>query len=265
MTNRVRRSAGTATLIGLVATIGLGLSARTARTQQVFDPTDLIGADGSFANRLFGGMNKPRIEPKGDWAEIIMANARWIVVQNAQGQQFPIAYDAIRQFVVRWPTRLDIVAPGAYLEVTGVDVGSNQIRTNHIDVYEGNARSMVSPTMLRLFGNNRVLTPFDLEQTQIYGGVIPFTGAEAGIPPRIHTVGTIMGLDPLRVGVQGNNWVAVLPSEEGLDMTQVTVGSPTHVKRGDLAYIIPEAAGPKSLSVGRFILYKKMPYRAFVE
>ena len=269
MANRVRRSAWTASLIGLMVVIALGLSARTARTQtqvpDFFEPGDLIGADGSFANRLFGGMNKPRVEPKGDWAEVIMANARWVVVQNATGQQYPISYDAIRQFVVRWPTQLNLVGPGALLEVTGVDIGSNQIQTNHIDVYEGTARSMVSPTMLRLFGANRVLTPFDLEQTQLYGGVIPFTGAEAGIPPRIHTVGSIIGLDPLRVGVQGNNWVAVLPSNDGLDMTQVTVGAPAYVKRGDLAYIIPESAGSKSLTVGRLILYKKMPFRAFVE
>ena len=268
MANRVRRSAWAASLLGLVAATALGLSARTARTQVQtpvgFDPADLIGADGSFANRLMGGMNKPRVDPKGDWAEVIMANARWIVVQNAAGQQFPISYDGIQQFVVRWPTQLNLLTPGALLEVTGVDIGSNRIQTNHIDVYEGTARSMVSPTMLRLFGANRVLTPFDLDQT-LYGGVIPFTGAESGIPPRIHAVGSVIGLDPLRVGVQGNNWVAVLPSDDGLDMTQVTTGTPAYVKRGDLAYIIPQAAGSKSLSVNRLILYKKVPFRAFVE
>lgn len=254
----------------LATAVGLGLlglpsspTAALAQEPLPFDPTDMVGADGSFANRLFGGMTKPRVEPAGDWAEVIMANSRWLVVQNAQGQQFPVSFDAIRQYVVRWPTRLEMVTPSAFLEVTGNDVGSNTVRTNHIDVYEGNARSLVTPTVLRLLGAGRTITPFDLEQTQLYGAVIPFSPAETAIPPRIHAVGTIQGLDPLRVGVEGNNWVAILPSEEGLDMTQVTLGTPSHVKKGDLVYLIPETATPKTLAIARLILYKKIPYRAF--
>jgi hypothetical protein len=262
MANRVRWRAWMTFFVAASAAL-LVLTTTSEVAAQIPDAPPMYGADGAWANRLFGGMTKPQVEPQGDWGEVIMANGRWVVLQNSLGQQLPVTYDQIRQFVVRWPTRLDIVAADAFLEVTGVDIGSNQMRTDHIDVYEGNARSLVTPTMLRLFGANRVLTPFDLEQAQLYGAVIPFAAEEAGIPPRIHAVGNIQGYDPLRVGVAGNNWVAILPSEQGLDMTQVTLGTPSYVKKGDLVYYVPENAGPKSLAVGRFILYKKIPFRSF--
>lgn len=264
MATRLRRREWSAIVVVSLVAAGPFLAARDGRTQAI-DAPPMYGADGAFGARLLSGMNKPTVEPRGDWAEVIMANSRWLVVQNAAGQQFPISYDSIRQFVVRWPTRLDLVSPGSLLEVTGVDVGSNQMRANHIDVYEGNARTLVTPTMLRLFGANRVLNPLDVEQAQLYGAIFPFSPAETAMPPRIHVVGAILGLDPLRVGVEGNNWVAVLPSPDGLDMTQVTLGSPTHVKKGDPVYYIPENASTKTLSVSRLILYKKVFFRSFAD
>lgn len=255
---------GLGTRSGLVLAAILGLSSLPAANAQDGSPSLMYGGEGPAANRLLGGINKPNIPPQGAWGEVIMANGRWVVLQNADGQQFPISYDSVQQFVVRWPTRLEIVAADAFFEVTGVDLGSNQIRTDHVDVYEANARSMVTPTMLRLFGANRVLNPLDVEQQQIYGAIFPFSPEEQGIPPRVHIVGTAIGVDPLRVAAPGNNWVAVHPAETGFSMTQVTVGSPTYTKKGDVAYYIPIDAGPKSLTVGRLILYKDMPFRAFV-
>ena len=263
MANRVRHRAGFPLLgiLSLLATVFA--TAWPAGSQDLDGVPPLYGADGSWAAKALGGLNRPQVDPQGAWGEVIMANGRWVVIQNAQGQQFPIAYDAIRQFVVRWPTRLDIVAPNAFFEITGVDIGSNQVRTNHIDVFEGLSRALVSPTMQRLFGANRVITPLDVEQMQIYGGVIPFTADEAGIPPRIHAVGNLIGVDPIQIGVEGNNFLAVLPSTEGLSMTQVTLGTPDVVQKGDYAYYIPETAMSKTLTVSRFILYKTMPYQAF--
>ena len=264
MTMRVRRRAWLKT-VAATGVVGLLIaSGGPAGSQVLLDSPPMLGADGSWANRILGGMNKPSVPAQGVWGEVIMSNARWVVLQNAQGQQFPIDYNMIRQFVVRWPTRIDVAAPDALLEVTGVDIGSNRIQTDHIDVYEGTARSLVTPTMLRMLGANRVITPFDLDQASLYGGVFPFNPAEANIPARIHAVGHVIGLDPLRVAVDGNNSLAVLPSNDGLDMTQVTLGSPTFVKKGDLVYYIPEAAGAKTLAVSRFILYKKMFYRTYV-
>jgi hypothetical protein len=192
-----------------------------------------------------------------------MTNGRWVVIQNAQGQQFPVAFEAIKQFVVRWPTRLDIVAPDALVEATGIDLGTNSLSTDHVDVYEGTARTLVSPAIFNLSGANRVLTPIDANQSPVYGQFFPFAPFEGGMLQRIHVVGNILGLDPLRLGAGGNNWVNVLPSPDGLNVTQVTPGQPAYVKKGDLVYFIPDSAGPKSLTIGRLILYKKMPLRAF--
>jgi hypothetical protein len=90
--------------------------------------------------------------------------------------------------------------------------------------------------------------------------MMPF---EYAIPPRLHVVGNILAVDPLRVGIDGNNWAVILPADDGLNMTQVTVGTPTYVKKGDLVYYIPDSAGPKSLVASRVILYKKIPLREY--
>jgi hypothetical protein len=263
MANRKRRSVWLKALgTSLVAFSFVALAALPVASQD-FDPSVMYGADGSWAARALGGLNKPSVEPQGVWGEVIMANGKWIVLQNAQGQQFPISYEAIRQFVVRWPTRLDLAAQDAFFEVTGVDATSNQVRANHVDVFEGSAKTLVTPTMQRLFGANRVITPLDVEQMQIYGGVFVFSPAEMAIPPRIHMVGNLVGVEPMRIGVEGNNAIAVLPAPEGIDMTQVTLGSADFVRKGDMVYYIPEAAFEKSIGVTRLILYKTVFFRAF--
>jgi hypothetical protein len=260
MADRVRRLAWMASLCA-------GLAVTTARGQALapIDTPPSAFGEGSYASSLLGGMNKPTVPREGDWAEVIMANSRWMVLQNAQGQQYPLSFGDIRQFVIRWPTRLELVDPTAFLEATGVNVGSNQLRTNHIDVYEGTARTLVTPTVLNLFGANRVLTPFDVAQQSTYGTIFPMMPFEYAIPPRLHVVGNILAVDPLlRVGIDGNNWAVILPADDsGLNMTQVTVGTPTYVKKGDLVYYIPDAAGPKSLVASRVILYKKIPLRDY--
>jgi len=264
MANRIRWRAWIVTLAAS-ATV-LMATATTRSQQQPMQPVDSIpfwGGEGTWANQFFSGSNKPSLPRQGDWAEVIMANGRWVVIQNAQGQQFPVAFEAIRQFVVRWPTRLDTTAPDAFVEATGVDLGTNTLSTDHVDVYEGSARSLVTPAMFNLSGANRVLTPLDANQAPAYGMYFPFSPLEAGIPQRIHIVGNILGLDPLRLGAGGNLWVNVVPSPDGLNVTQVTLGTPAHVKKGDLVYFIPDSAGPKSLNISRLILYKKIPLRAY--
>jgi hypothetical protein len=266
MANRVRRRVWM-TALTTSATVILAVAMARAQqpdpTRQPIDSIPFWGGEGTWANQFFYGQNKPSISRQGDWAEVIMANGRWVVIQNAQGQQFPVAFETIRQFVIRWPARLDIVGPDALVEATGVDTGTNTLQTDHLDVYEGSARTMVTPAIFNLFGANRVLTPLDANQAPVYGTYFPFAPTEAGIPARIHVVGNIMGFNPLRLGVQGNNWVNVLPSSDGLNVTQVTPGTPAYVKKGDLVYFVPEQAGPKSLTVSRLILYKKIPVRAY--
>ena len=57
-----------------------------------------------------------------------MANNKWIVVQNQQGQQFPIAMQGVAQFLIRWPTTPNALTPSSLVEAIGEDVGSNTLR-----------------------------------------------------------------------------------------------------------------------------------------
>ena len=43
----------------------------------------------------------PHLPPEGAWGEVINATARWIVIQNHSGQQYPISVDDIGELLVR--------------------------------------------------------------------------------------------------------------------------------------------------------------------
>src|SRR4051812_12826321 len=93
---------------------------------------------GPFVNLTAGGLVPlPPPPPRGAWGEVIFANERWIVVQNNQGQQFPVSADSINQFLVRWPSTLNALTHQSWVEATGTDAGSMTVRTSHVDVYEG--------------------------------------------------------------------------------------------------------------------------------
>src|SRR5690348_10397802 len=60
----------------------------------------------------------PALPPTGAWGVVIMANTKWIVVQNSDRQQFPIKVDSahIRQFLVRWKTSPAALTPNSLVE-----------------------------------------------------------------------------------------------------------------------------------------------------
>lgn len=221
------------------------------------------GGDGSYYAQSLSGMAAPHVPPAGTWAEVIMANNKGVVIQNAAGQQFPVSFDAVRQFLIRWPTNAQSLGPNSLIEVTGVDLGTNQVRADHVDVYEGAAQSLVTPTYQNIVGFNRVMTAADMDQKETYGVVFPLTPEESAMPNRLHVVGPAVANNPLRVGIQGNNAVTVWPDIAGMSMTQITQGSASYAKKGDLVYLVPQAMGPKSLIVNLMVLYKKIPLNQF--
>ena len=218
----------------------------------------------------------PPVPPQGAWGEVIMANARWLVVQNMQGQQFPIAMDAINQFLIRWPTNVNNLTNLSLIEAIGQDLGSNQLQTDHVDVFEGSDQTLVAPTYRSLIGGNRVVTaidptfsrlmnPWDIAaQNTLYGWAYPVNPGQGGIPAQLHVVGNVLALNPLVLGIPGNNRAAVLPSPAGpLAMSQVTRGSSSFAQKGDLVFLVPRNVLPKSLVVAQLVLYKKMPLKQF--
>ena len=258
----------------LTAAALAALPASSARAQR------LPGANAIAGNNQIDVADRatplPPTPPQGAWGEVIMANARWIVIQNHQGQQFPVAMDEVAQFLIRWPSALTTLTNESVVEAIGLDLGSNTMRTEHVDVFEGSDRSLVNPLYVRVLPNNRVdtavdpgfnrfMNAFDIgSQNLLYGWAYPVNPDGGGIPLRLHVVGNVIGNNPLRLGVPGNNQAIVLPSEAGgLTVTQMTRGNSSFAEKGDLVFLMPTALTPRSVALSQLVLYKKIPFRQF--
>jgi hypothetical protein len=221
------------------------------------DPFNTMGLSGMAA----------RMPSQGDWGEILTVTSKWMVIQNQQGQQFPISLAGVRLFVIRWPTTLDKIAPGALVEATGVDLGTNQVQTDHVDVFEGTANQLgVFPAVQTILGFNRIVTQFDLDSWNTYGYDLYryLSPDEMNMPRRLHVVGPIVDISPLRLGVGGGIAITVVPTLGSFFMTSVTPGSTSLVRRGDLVYFVPIEATPKSLTLNQLVVYKKIALSQFV-
>ena len=222
-----------------------------------------------------GAVTLPPAPPQGAWGEVVMANAKWMVVQNHDGQQFPIAADAVTQFLVRWPTALNALTTDTLAEAVGQDLGSNTMQTDHVDVFEGADRNLVIPTYSSLLPNNRVVTTidpgfnrfmnaFDIgAQNLLYGWAYPVAPNQLGIPGRLHVVGGVLGINPLRLGTVGNNFANIVPDGGGFTITQVTRGNTSFAEKGDLVFLMPIDLTQRTVTLSQLVLYKKIPLRQF--
>ncbi len=238
----------------LATVISTGMGTGQAISQVVITQPD----------QLVSGMRTPNFPPAGDWAEVVTVTSKWLVLQNQNGQQFPVALDSIGQFVLRWPINPDNISATALVETTGIDLGTNQIRTDHVDVFEGSARGLVRPILQQVIGYNRRPTAFDVQNQNNYGVFIPLLPGEDQIPNRLHICGPVAGGNPLRIAVGGNNAIAVLPFANGLFFSQVTPGAFGYLRPRDLVYVVPTDITPKSLILGQMVGYKQMPLSQFV-
>jgi len=268
MEGTMKTRVGTWTRIGLVV-LGVVAVPGLAVWGQAFP--------GPFVNLTAGGLAPlPPAPPQGAWGEVIYANQRWIVVQNSDGQQFPIAADSIDQFLVRWPITLNALTPASWVEVTGDDLGSMSIRTTHIDVYEGTDKTLVEPTYKSLLPFNREVTTIDptyqrmmntfdiASQIRLYGWAYPIQPGGNGIPGQLYAVGNVLQADPLRIGVPGDNFVSIFPADGGnMTMSQVTRGTPSFAQSGDSVFLTTLDRNAKTLVLSQLVLYKKIPFREF--
>jgi hypothetical protein len=218
----------------------------------------------------------PQLPPQGAWGEVINVTSRWLVIQNHAGQQFPIAIDDIGEFLVRWPSGLDLLGAQSLVEVVGRDLGSNVVETAHVDVFEGADRSLVAPTFNSMLPNNALVTAVDptferfmnawdyVGQTMLYGWAYPVPPGIYAIPTRTHVVGSVLQRNPLRLAVPGNNMATVIAGEnEVFTITQVTRGSITYVRKGDYTFLMPQSLNPKGLVVSQLVLYKAIRFQQF--
>jgi hypothetical protein len=226
-----------------------------------------VPARGQFLQQpgqFVSGMQYPRIPPEGDWLEVMTVTNNWIVLQNARGQQFPVALKSVELFLMRWPTSLQEIPLGTVAEVTGVEVSNNQILATEMDVFSGPEQRFVTPAYNKLVGFNRIMTAFDVEMMNIYGLGVPLLPGEQNIPLRLHVAGPIGSLIPLRIAIGANNSVVVMPGFGGMAIYQVTAGTPQLVRPGDMAYIVLGNFTPSTLELGQLVVFKAMSRSQFV-
>ncbi|HZW34088.1 MAG TPA: hypothetical protein VFF52_25415 [Isosphaeraceae bacterium] len=217
----------------------------------------------------------PQLPPQGAWGEIINVTSRWVVIQNHSGQQYPIAVDDLGEFLVRWPLRVEALGNRSMVEAVGDDLGSNFIRTQHVDVFEGADQSLVVPTYSSLLrgyngmpaidpGLNFMLNPLGISQmTGLYGWAYPMSPM-LGAGTRSHVVGWAVNRSPLQLAVPGNNLVTVTaPPGEDFTVSQVTRGRVNYIRKGDYAFLMPQGITPRGLLLSQFVLYKTIPLRQF--
>jgi hypothetical protein len=198
-----------------------------------------------------------------------------VVVQNEQGQQFPVAADAINQFLIRWPAAITDLSPAILVEAIGPEQAAMVIQTNHIDIFAGSDINLVQPGYASVLPIQRPVTAIDptfqrnmngfdiAAQNTLYSWVYPVSTGENGIPGQMHAVGNAIMVNPLRLGVPGNNFVTVLPANPaGISISQVTRGSASFAKKGDFAFLTPiqgrSAMGEKTLYLAQLVLYKQI-------
>jgi hypothetical protein len=239
-------------------------------------PSFAQGPPVTFQPRVGQQFGRPQLPPQGAWGEIINATTRWIVIQNHSGQQFPISIEDVGEFLVRWPSSVDALGPETMVEAVGPDLGSNTVQTSHIDVFEGEDRTLVAPTYNQLLPNNSVVTTLDPGfnrlmnawdyggQMQLYGWAYPVSPGITGIPNRLHVVGNAVNRVPLRVGLPGGNFAEVIPGDAvQFTVSQVTRGSINYVRKGDYAYLMPLQINPRGVRLSQLVLYKSIPIRQF--
>ncbi len=224
-------------------------------------PTTTFGQLGA-ANFNFGGvfggnaaLTPPRFEARGYWARVVSVTPKWLVLQNEEGQQLPVASTAVNQFLMRWRVDPKLVTAGTLAEVTGIHLNSDQVSTTHLDLYMGSDRSLVTIDSRYLVGYNREVSQLTSFQANNFGSFSLLPGEEM-IPPRRHVVGPLLSLNPIVIGLEGGGQVNALPDRGRFDVTQVTVGLINLVEPGDLVWYIPVDAGPRSMSLQRMVVYK---------
>jgi len=196
---------------------------------------------------------------------VLTVTNKWLVIQNADGQQFPISFDSIGLFIVRSPISVGQIPENSLVEATGVDSGEAALRTNHIDVYVGGARSLVTPTFLYLTARGQMLRQIDFTYNpgvygDIFGVEAPIQGNVLAGAIQIHVVGPPITRVPLRLNTPGSHGIGVLPTTPaGLNATQITPGSASSLKPGDPVYYVATGLGSKTVNLSHLIVYKQAP------
>ncbi|HEX8199030.1 MAG TPA: hypothetical protein VF590_00980 [Isosphaeraceae bacterium] len=206
------------------------------------------------------GLVFPRFSPQGEWAEVLTVTPRWLVLQNQQGQQFPVNIDSVQLFFMRWPTSPDRLTPDALIEAYGAIRFSNQIVTDHVDVFQGPSRAMTTPRQDPYDQFDQLVIPSSIIGREYTFGDDFRNSGNTGQPVQLHVAGPVVNRNPLTVMTPGNSPVSIL-GPQGLPLMFLkTQGAMPLVQPGDLAWFVTIGSGPRSLSLAQLWVYKSVPF-----
>jgi len=209
-----------------------------------------------------GGMAFPQFSAQGDWAEVVTVTPKWLVLQNQQGQQFPVSLsrDTVNLFLIRWPTSPNRLPADAWVEAIGLNGNSNQILTDHVDVFQGATKSL-APVPMRETLNQRgqFVLPPQMDSYETSFGDNFQRGPADRLTVYTHVVGPVVNRSPLTVGSPDNVIVTVLGPQGSPPMSLITFGTSSFVRAGDLVWYLVSDSIPRSLVLTQLMVYKNVP------
>jgi len=199
------------------------------------------------------------------WAEVLSVTPKWVVLQTADGRQYPVSGQAMGRFIVRWPILPTMVSASALVEVEGASPSVNMIVTDNVEVYEGAARNFVQPSFLTptdagILRQYDATYTFGFDSMNQFWSMYPSQPAVGmqNVPLMTYMVAPVVNIVPLMLGTPSNQMLRVVPANgRTYEMTRIVVGTLDQLRPGDLVYAVPEAATPKGMGLSVIIVYKK--------
>jgi hypothetical protein len=175
-----------------------------------------------------------------------------------------VTANALGRFIVRWPILPSMVSPTALVEVEGMSPSANIVLTNNVEVYEGAARSFVTPTFMTptdagILRQYDATYTFGFDSMNQFWSMYPSQPAVAmqNVPLATYIVAPVVNIMPLMLGTPSNQMMRVGPANgRTFDMTRNVVGTIDQLRTGDLVYAVPSAANPKAMGLSVLIVYK---------
>jgi len=222
----------------------------------------LFSAGSAFAQQ---GQDFPAFGLEGaGWAEVLSVTPKWVVLQTADGRQYPVSSEAMGRFIVRWPILPTMVSATALVEVEGASPSVNMILTNNVEVYEGAARNFVQPSFLTptdagILRQYDATYTFGFDSMNQFWSLYPSQPAVGmtNVPLMTYMVAPVVNIVPLMLGTPSNQMLRVAPANgQSYNLTRIVIGSMDQLRPGDLVYAVPQAATPRSMGLSVMIVYK---------
>lgn len=224
----------------------------------------IVSFAGIFSNAAIA-QQSPSFGLEGaGWAEVLSVSPRWVVLQSAEGRQYPVSTGAMGRFIVRWPILPSMISSTALVEAEGQSPSVNVVLTSAVEVYEGAARGMVSPTYITptdagILRQYDATYTFGFDSLNQFWSMYPSQPAVAmqNVPLLTYIVAPVVNLFPLMLSSPSNQAIQIAPANgQAFRLTRIVMGTLDQLEPGDLVYASPNFANPKGMGLSGIIVYK---------